>query len=56
MLISDEDKPAVLLDAEKKFTYIRYSLWKPLAYELRGEDPYKFVRSYTNGNYYSLIR
>ena len=46
---SEDDKPYVLAEAESKFGYIR-RLWKTLAFELRGQDPYQYLRAYTGGN------
>lgn len=50
-LFSDDDKPAVLGEAEMKLSEIRHNLWYYVALELRGEDPYKFLRAFTGGQF-----
>ncbi|TRY78383.1 hypothetical protein TCAL_07181 [Tigriopus californicus] len=45
----EDDKPAVLGEAEIKLGDIRKRLWYYVASELVNEDPYKFLRAYTGG-------
>eukprot|EP00095_Tigriopus_kingsejongensis_P003252 maker-scaffold69_size418775-snap-gene-2.25 protein:Tk03252 transcript:maker-scaffold69_size418775-snap-gene-2.25-mRNA-1 annotation:"translin-associated protein x" len=45
----ENDKPAVLGEAEAKLSDIQKNYWFNVARELVNEDPYKFLRAYTNG-------
>ncbi len=47
--VREEDKPTILGEAEHKFGYIRSRLWFSVARELRGEDPYQFLRAFSGG-------
>ena len=49
LFYSEEDKATVLGEAEIKLSEIRHNFWYYVALELRGEDPYKFLRAFTGG-------
>ena len=46
---SDEDKMAVLEEAEGRFMEMKGKLWYALAKELKGEDHYQFIKAYSAG-------
>merc|ERR1712034_267345 len=46
---SDEDKMAVLMEAEGRLLDMKGKLWYALAKELKGEDHYQFIRAYSAG-------
>ena len=43
------DCSEIFTEAEAKLQEIDDSLWKKVAKELHDEDPYQFLRAYTNG-------
>lgn len=45
----EDDLESVLLNAEIKFREIRKNYWYYVAKELRNEDPFQYLKAYTNG-------
>merc|ERR550519_306243 len=46
---SEDDKPAVLGEAETRLGSVRKNLWRSVALELRGQDAFQYLRAYTAG-------
>jgi len=46
---TDKDKPCVLGEAEMRLGTVRKNLWRSLAFELKGQDGWQYLRGYTAG-------
>ena len=46
---SEQDKDAVLGEAEHRLMDIKAKLWYYMARELKGEDHYQFIKAYSSG-------
>ena len=51
IFFSNDDPEQVIGRATDKLAWIRSNLWKKVAAELYGEDPYRFLRAYSPGEF-----
>ena len=54
--VSSQDKESVLNEAATKFKDLYETKFYPLALELEGQDPYQFLRAFSPGKYYLLVK
>ena len=45
----DQNRESILTEAEAKLMEIQLERWRLIAEELRGQDPYQFLRAYSPG-------